>query len=194
MKDEKISSPLERYAKINSIILSINNLTCLDSTYSNRIRDMTNISQWDISPKSLDIRRYRQWYWLLCNGDSFHTTGSKNQPFGNRLPLEFYIKTCQNVFGPDFNLEYVVNASKLRELEYGGLNYKGGNVLFTQGKIDPWYAGGFTAQEQSPQNRIIIMQNTSHCAEIYKPRENDPKELRDTRKQIILFLKNLNSK
>ncbi|WKX92495.1 hypothetical protein Q1695_010489 [Nippostrongylus brasiliensis] len=64
----------------------------------------------------------RSWMWQSCTElGLFPTTdGGPSSIFAIPLPMSYYINICRNVFGEEFNVDYVHNAVRSTLLHYGG--------------------------------------------------------------------------
>ncbi|VDL71883.1 unnamed protein product [Nippostrongylus brasiliensis] len=64
----------------------------------------------------------RSWMWQSCTElGLFPTTdGGPSSIFAIPLPMSYYINICRNVFGEEFNVDYVHNAVSSTLLHYGG--------------------------------------------------------------------------
>ena len=69
----------------------------------------------------------------------------------------FYIKQCQDIFGPQFNSDLLNDSVRNTNINYGGYSYEGSRVVFVNGEIDPWHALGFyKAPPNENTNTIFI--------------------------------------
>ncbi|XP_060534670.1 putative serine protease F56F10.1 [Cylas formicarius] len=170
---------ITRLAQVNALILNMTNQTCTDYVYSKMIDEMRNIS-WD----SESAEGGRQWFYQTCNEFGFYQTSSnKPQIFGDKFPVEFYIRQCAEVFGPNYNASYLEEGTKRTNTIYGALDIEVSNVVFVHGSVDPWHALGITKSynENAP---AIFIKGTAHCANMYPKSENDLPQLQAAREQI----------
>jgi hypothetical protein len=59
------------------------------------------------------------------------------------------------------------------------------NIVFTNGDLDPWRAGGLThAVPGNPNIDVIIIHGGAHHLELREPNDADPQDAKDTRKLI----------
>jgi len=148
-------NPLNQYAIINGIMLDEMEETCLDASYSNLIRLLQNVSTGGAVGIGL-----RQWSYQTCvEFGYFQTTDSPNQPFGNLVPLQYYVDMCKDVFGFDF-------LPRIQETNifYGGKNPRGAtNILFANGSLDPWHALSII-EDFSDTVTAVFINGTAHCA------------------------------
>jgi len=178
MTDEKLGSPLQRYAAVNSMILDSTKETCLDYKYDKFLQDMRS-TNWNSSA----AEGGRQWTYQTCTEFGYYQSSDLDrQPFGKRFPIEFSIRQCSDIFGPKFNYQLLKQAIDRTNVIYGGLNLKLDRVVFPNGSIDPWHALGMTSNATG--NVPIYIQGTAHCADMYPPSATDSSELIAARRTI----------
>ena len=128
----------------------------------------------------------RQWFYQTCTEFGFYqTTDSDNQPFGNMIPLSFYMQQCQDIFGPEFNQYAITRGIEWTEAYYGGRNISQDtrNIVFPNGSIDPWHALSILKSVNLYITTIFI-EGTAHCANMLPPSEEDSQALVEAREKI----------
>ena len=56
------------------------------------------------------------------------------------------------------------------------------NVIWSNGKRDPWHGGGFLREEDArPGGAVIVMEHTAHHQDLRLPHPADPQELVEVR-------------
>jgi len=139
--------------------------SCLDVSYEKMIDALKNESY------SGEIGD-RQWTYQTCvEFGYFQSTDSQQQPFGNLVPLEYYTNICRDVFGFSW-LPRIAESN----VNYGGKNPQSSNVLFVNGGLDPWSSLSITSYI-SESLMYLVIPDTSHCADMYRTRPNDPTDL-----------------
>ncbi|KAI6218566.1 Peptidase S28 family-containing protein [Aphelenchoides besseyi] len=127
----------------------------------------------------------RSWIWQTCNEFGYFQTTGYDGIFGTTLPVNYYIIQCSDIFGEKFTRDYV--QKKIQDtVDYYGRarDYNGTNVVIPNGSLDPWHAlGVYTSKDSSAIS--ILINGTSHCADMLPPKENDPQSLKDARKLIF---------
>jgi len=113
----------------------------------------------------------------------FQSTGYKDQPFGNQIPVDFYIRQCRDIFGGQFDEVLLAQGIQRTNTHYGALHPQLRNVTFPNGSIDPWHALGIT-KDLSKDVTAIYIDGTAHCADMYPPAETDNENLSVARQQI----------
>jgi len=153
-------------------------MKCLDPSYTNVIRSQQEITQPEAGVGD------RAWTYQSCTEFGyFQTTNSAAQPFGDLVPISYYIQMCKDTFGIDYDLPSRITETNIY---YGGNNIKPDgptNILFVNGGIDPWHALGVT-KDISPTLKAILIPPTAHCANALHSSDSDPPELIQARKDI----------
>ena len=54
---------------------------------------------------------------------------------------------CVDVYGPQFNADYIQKQVARTNMMYGGRNLKADRVFLLNGSIDPWHALGLTSYQ-----------------------------------------------
>jgi len=167
------STPLQSYAQISKFFLALNQQTCLDFKYSTQVEQLTNVTY---PGPGVGIR---SWTWQTCQEFGyFQSTDSKNQPFGNLVPLKYFTQLCSDVFGVNNAIPRVNETN----IHYGGLNPQSSYVLFVNGDIDPWHS--LSILNSSHFNPTILIEGTAHCADMIPARPSDPPGLEKAQKRI----------
>lgn len=186
MVNQTIGAPVSRLAEVNRILLKQSNTTCLDFVYDKSIEEMRNTS-WGSSQAS----GARQWTYQTCNEFGFYqTSNNASSVFGDRFPVEFFVRQCVDVYGARFGAESLARAVYRTNTNYGALDPATTNVLYVHGNIDPWHRLGLTESNDIHMPTILI-DGTAHCANMYEPKDSDPPQLKQARLEIDTFITNL---
>ncbi|KAL5238760.1 hypothetical protein ACI65C_006170 [Semiaphis heraclei] len=184
MVNKSIPTPLDRYAAVNSKLLSLNGEDCQDNIYSQLIDLYLNTS-WSSSA----AYGGRQWTYQTCTEFGFYQTSSQDDHvFGHNFPIDFFINMCQDIFGKSYNSELLSAAVDRTNTMFGELNIRDSRVIFVHGSVDPWHALGIT-QARTKNNVAIFINGTAHCANMYPPASSDLPELTQARTTIRSYLK-----
>ena len=93
MMNQTIGAPVSRLAAVNKLLQKDE---CLDFKYDKMIQDMRNYS-WN--SKMADGTR--QWTYQTCTEFGFYQTSDDPKlVFGDRFPVNFFVKMCTDVYGP----------------------------------------------------------------------------------------------
>uniref|UniRef100_A0A0A9XTD3 Putative serine protease K12H4.7 n=1 Tax=Lygus hesperus TaxID=30085 RepID=A0A0A9XTD3_LYGHE len=175
MDNTTIGTPLERYAAVNTLLLSE---PCLDVSYYSTIQQLKGSAYSDS----------RSWIYQTCTEFGFYqTSSSKGELFGSLSKLPFFIDQCKDIYGEDFDSNRLNQGTKRSNLMYGQVNIKVSRVVFVQGSLDPWHVLG-VYKSTNPEAPAILINGTAHCANSYPPSPDDPPQLTNARKQIVELL------
>ncbi|KAJ6641397.1 Thymus-specific serine protease [Pseudolycoriella hygida] len=153
---------------------------CLDIDYDSII-DAERQTEWD-SPAV--VVGYRQWTYQLCSQIGwFHTSGSPDQPFGDRFPADLYHAGCQAVFGESFTEARLTSNSARFNTIYGGLEPDVSNAVFVYGQHDPWSVLG-RRTNLSDDATAIIIQGATLGNDLGPRHPDNPPALRDAKIEI----------
>lgn len=160
-------SALDAYVEVSNHYWP--SLPCLDCSYTNMVAETQDTST---------SGSMRQWTYQTCTEFAyFQTTDSSAQPFGNMVPVSFWIQFCKDVYGKDFN-----PALKVKETNehYGGFKlptFITDNILFVNGNIDPWHS--LSIYEPIPNSPIqtVFVDGTAHCADVSLTGSRAPPQL-----------------
>ncbi|KAJ8951297.1 hypothetical protein NQ318_008201 [Aromia moschata] len=178
LNDESKGNELHRLAEVTRLVQQYEDgSSCFDYKYNNFIQKWKDVT---ITEDGL----MRQWMYQTCTEFGYYQTSSQEIPvFGSRFPLSFFTQQCVDLFGEQFNETFVGEQVDQTNVFYGGLNFETSNVVFVHGTVDPWHVMGLTetVNEATPS---ILINGTSHCADLYAASTLDSAELTDAREQI----------
>ncbi|KAK6196039.1 hypothetical protein SNE40_001342 [Patella caerulea] len=179
MNDTSRGSAIERYAMINSMILSTYGENCLDISYKSMIDDLRK-TDWNSSAAAGG----RQWLYQTCTEFGFFQTSDlEDQPFGHGFPLNFSVQQCMDIYGSQFNADLINKGINRTNTNYGAQDIKASRIIFPNGSIDQWHALGKLLD--LPDGSVAIFINgTAHCANMYPPSPDDPEGLVQARQLI----------
>jgi len=132
-------------------------LPCLESTYGEMLESLTEpVPNWS--------RAGRQWMWQSCNEFGyFQVTGTALADESAVSPELFY-KLCEDAYGIIDGKRYVNTAAEDTRKFYGGYNFTGSNVYFTNGNVDPWSALSLLEGSDERRYQALVTNSTAHCA------------------------------
>ena len=182
MLDPRIRDPMKKLA---NVLLRDVTQACLSSSYSKNVEDFS-LSDWNSVAQGHYIRN---WFHQSCfEFGYFQTASSDRHPFGKTVPAEFYSQLCQDVFGPAYSYNNLMNSVSDINQNFGGLDYQGTKVLFINGDYDPWHALSFTDRPPNSQTNVIFIHGTAHCADFKGTQRTNPPQLNqaiEKAKQVI---------
>ncbi|CAM4618422.1 unnamed protein product [Lepidochelys kempii] len=124
----------------------------------------------------------RQWYFQTCTEFGYYQTcEDATCPFSRLLTLSAQLDLCSQVFG--IGPERVGEAVTFTNEYYGADHPKASRILFVNGNIDPWHALS-VLKNQSRSERAILINGTSHCANMNPSKPSDPLPLVLARERI----------
>ena len=184
MDNRSAGSELEQFAEVNSLSLKMADAKCLDADYASKVSMLRNTKYEDPASRVPGDVGNRAWFYQTCTEFGWYQSSSQNgHPFGATFPVDFFVKMCSDVFGTKFNLDLLKRGIDITNREYGSLNISVTNVVFVHGSLDPWHALGVT-KDLSKEAPAILIEGTSHCANLYPESKDDPQGLKDARKRI----------
>lgn len=97
--------------------------------------------------------------------------------------FSFYVNMCMDIFGPQYNADFIRDAVKATNAHYGGAagykvcasvvnlhymhsNEQGTNVVMPNGDLDPWHALGRYTTDYYEQVYYLIAGTTWICKNI----------------------------
>eukprot|EP01129_Flabellula_baltica_P004404 TRINITY_DN1528_c0_g1_i14.p1 TRINITY_DN1528_c0_g1~~TRINITY_DN1528_c0_g1_i14.p1 ORF type:complete len:381 (+),score=77.43 TRINITY_DN1528_c0_g1_i14:726-1868(+) len=173
------NDPLTAYSKVASIFYS----GCMDVSYDKLIDELKDVDAFGNNGVGM-----RQWTYQSCNEFGyFQSTDSPNQPFGDLVPIKYWVDQCKDIFGLDFNTEERV---KETNIYYGAKDYKRNgatNILFVNGNIDPWHALSVT-KTVSESVEAILIDGTAHCRNIKVPDQYSPPGLIEAQQKTAAII------
>ena len=179
MNDESIGVPIERLAALNDLVMSINDETCIEHRYQALIDKMTDL---DFDSDNNDATR--TWIWQTCTEFGWYQTAEgSEQPFGQHIPLSYYIQQCVDAYGPEYDQSFVDAAVAATNAKYGARDLATSRVVLVNGSIDPWHAMGII-ESSDPALPAVYINGTAHCANMYPARAEDSPELVAARQQV----------
>ncbi|XP_072930540.1 putative serine protease K12H4.7 isoform X2 [Epargyreus clarus] len=168
--------PSSKLASFTNLMLERSKQECLDYSYDNMIEQLQSTT-WTLDGG-------RQWFYQTCTEFGFYQTSSgETEIFGNEFDLEYFVKQCQDVFGPKFDKTFIEANVKDTNIYYGGTDIAATRVLYVQGSVDPWHALGLTATKD-PESPVIYINGTAHCANMYPSTSHDLPALQAARVAI----------
>ena len=100
-------------------------------------------------------------------------------------------KQCTDVFGPNFNSQFISRVVDWTNAANGGLNLLLNRTVFINGSIDPWSALGMTTNKTGTLAIFIKGINiyAAHCHDMYPSSSNDSPAMKAAKLQIEANLK-----
>ncbi|VDM62885.1 unnamed protein product [Angiostrongylus costaricensis] len=133
----------------------------------------------------------RSWAWQMCTELGYFQTTDSNQStiFGRTLPVEFFSNQCVDLFGQGYTLAFTYDGVAGVRKKYGGASaYRGTNVVFPNGSIDPWKSLGVLHSDINKNVDAFMIEGAAHCSDMYPASSNDTVALELARQRILYNL------
>merc|ERR1712012_19244 len=185
LMDRSSGNELDQLAAINNQALERPG-GCLEADYSTLVAQLQQTDFKDPAGRVPGDVGNRQWFYQTCTEFGWYQSSSQqNHPFGATFPLGMFTQMCSDVFGANFSAALLARGIKSTLREYGGRDLSSSvtNVAFVHGSLDPWHALGIT-HSTNPASPAILIDGTSHCANLYPATEADPKALVEARSLV----------
>ncbi|CAD5228722.1 unnamed protein product [Bursaphelenchus okinawaensis] len=129
----------------------------------------------------------RSWTWQTCNEFGyFQSTAFETNIFGTGTPADYYYNMCTDIFGKEYNVDYVKAATRRTQDFYGEADeYNGTHVVIPNGSIDPWHALGTYVSDFEKDQHAYLITGSAHCADMSAPGPNDVPGLGQVRSLIF---------
>ncbi|KAH8268389.1 hypothetical protein KR026_006212 [Drosophila bipectinata] len=134
----------------------------------------------------------RAWFYQTCNEFGWYTTtqskSSLSAAFANQVPLSYFEKLCQDVFGPEQTPQKLARGIRQTNLEFGGFGFnhseRYAQVIFTHGQLDPWRGLG-----QQTGGQAVVLTGYSHVEDLASIRITDSVQMNLAKLRVMSFLR-----
>ncbi|KAL1924647.1 uncharacterized protein VTP21DRAFT_4301 [Calcarisporiella thermophila] len=162
--------------------------------YINRLNDdFPNIAQnYDDLHKKPNHNDNKSWYWQICSELGYFQTAPRGKypsVRSQRYNLKLMRDFCKQTFGKPMR----PNVAKVNR-KHHGWNIKTTRIHFTDGEIDPWRRLSVNApnapkRRSNSNNPLAIIENGSHCTDLYSSTKYDWESLLKARESTIKAFK-----
>jgi len=162
------SEPLETFAQHVIQYIPREEGECISANFANLI-EKRSTEEWSDDNQ-------RQYLYQSCSQLGWHlSSSSTKQPFGSSVPLAYFVRLCQQLFG--FTEEITRNAVNDINTMHGAQNLRVRNVIFTHGTLDPWLSVGVT-RSSNRYATVHLLPNASHSNDLWSmDYEEDSREM-----------------
>lgn len=127
-------------------------LECFDYSYETLIQ-----RNGDTSPDApAAISGRRQFYYLQCTQLGMFSVTDETTWLPNVLSAEFHLNRCQQLFGDNYQPIALQPALRSLTVEFGALDQRITNILYTNGAIDPWLHSGMLYTRDQNATALLI--------------------------------------
>ncbi|XP_070620828.1 thymus-specific serine protease isoform X2 [Erythrolamprus reginae] len=180
MTNSSIGSPYRRLVVTNLVVLDNLGMPCLENSQVEIVKELRNASI------EMSYLSFRQWQFQTCNEFGYYMTcEDPDCPFSPRMSLTSQLEICAQVF--NISHRNVSEGVSFTNDYYGADHPKASQVLFVNGDVDPWYPLS-VLKDESMSEPAILINGTSHCANMFSYRLNDPLSLIRARQQITSWV------
>lgn len=189
MTNSTLNSTLERLNVLRRLFSRKTGDFCIKSNFTaDLIADAANIT---FSPENCDLRckSIRQWTYQSCNEFGFFQTTNVVDRNAFAFPEVNYSivgkALCEKAFiGAPWSSDYIGANTSFTNHYYGNRKYKGLNVTFVNGNVDPWHSLGIVnetdgffnscngnpecyQQQITSSDNLVFMDGTAHCRDMF---------------------------
>ncbi|XP_026278173.1 putative serine protease K12H4.7 [Frankliniella occidentalis] len=154
---------------------------CIDWSYKTNTKYLSDVSYSDGS---------RQWVYMTCAMFGYFQTADGDTVFPKGyFDVPYFVQQCKDAFGENYNDAMVKKGVERTNTVFGSWNPDVENVMFVNGKIDPWHALS-VLEDVNDKSPAVLISSTSHCYDMYANDAGDSAELRAARDKIKQFVTN----
>ncbi|EFO90491.1 hypothetical protein CRE_09925 [Caenorhabditis remanei] len=157
------------------------NYTGMDNSYQDLVNYLINAQSF-----GPDAAAGLLWTWQTCTEFGyFQSADTGNGIFGSPTPVNLFVQMCMDVFSSYYQRNTIDSRIDYTNYMYGErYHFRGSNVVFPNGNVDPWHALGLYNTSTDPSVVSYLMNGTAHCADMYPARDADVPDLAIVRNRI----------
>jgi len=173
---------IDGVVNVNNWLMGLYGEQCLDVDYQGYIDYIAT------GTVGTDAGNYRSWVWQTCNEFGYYQSTDSTLVTGNftgaDIPVDYYVQQCAVIYDQSLNNATVYNNIQKTNKQYLGQNgYNGTRVSLPNGTNDPWHVLGVLKATNS-KNYPVLIDGTSHCADMYPAGPNDKPGLTAARQSV----------
>lgn len=132
---------------------------------------------------------FNGWWFMACSEMIMPMEANGITDMFNPSPwnLTEFSNTCKKIFKTDVRPDFVFNFFGGRKFEEEIKNYK--NIIFINGKMDPWYAGCPKMSHNTNPDVIITEAESAHHLDLRLPNDLDPPSINAARELTKVLIK-----
>ncbi|XP_062995867.1 thymus-specific serine protease [Elgaria multicarinata webbii] len=175
MTNNRTGSTYQRLVTVNDRFIKTLGGPCMDYSFADWLKVLRDTRVTEAS-------MLRQWFFQTCTEFGYYQTCDDPAcPFSHLMNLTSSLSICPQVYNISFRR--VQEAVAFTNDYYGADHPKASRVLFVNGDIDPWHVLS-VLKNQSLSETAILINGTSHCANMFPSSPKDPLPLVQARQQI----------
>uniref|UniRef100_A0A6I8Q1D8 Serine protease 16 n=1 Tax=Xenopus tropicalis TaxID=8364 RepID=A0A6I8Q1D8_XENTR len=172
----KDNSAYEGLRSVNRMYMDFMGLSCVYNSHAKSVADLSS------TKLSLVGVGERQWFYQTCTEFGYYQTcEDPSCPFSSLITLKSQLDLCSQIF--QVPTESVLQSVQFTNEFYGADHPKSSRIIFVNGDVDPWHALS-VLKNQSRSEIAILINGTSHCANMSPSHTSDPLSLQEARKEI----------
>ncbi|XP_025832055.1 uncharacterized protein LOC108744318 [Agrilus planipennis] len=122
----------------------------------------------------------RQWLYQTCTEYGWYQT----QAFGDTFTVDLYYQICNDIYGEVFGSSTLSTGIQRTNLFYGSIEPEVTRLITCHGTGDPWHKMGLL-NDLSENVVTIVVNGTSHSADLYSIRASDSEEMVQAKNRIM---------
>lgn len=127
-------------------------LECFDYSYESLVTRNSEVAFE--APTVVSGRR--QWYWLQCTQLGQFSITDETTWLPNALESEYHLDKCSAIFGEQYDQILLHPAVRNLQVQFGSLDQRITNIVYTNGAIDPWLHNGMLFTRDVNATAILI--------------------------------------
>lgn len=173
------ADPMDAFVTLSKKFNNPAPANCLDASYADTIQQLQTTQY--MTPYS----DARSWTWQTCSQFGyFQSTDSPYQPFGNGIPVQYYIQMCNDVFGFKFDLPANIDNTNNK---FGGQNlpeFSYTNVAFDGARYGVWETLA-PQQAVGPTVPLFLYESEGHCGGVFPLTESTPSDIVEVHHKVF---------
>lgn len=135
--NREAGDPLNSYAFWKNYVYG-HDLECFDYGYQSVVDRLSNVAL----TSNENVFGARQWYYLTCTEIGMFPITDDTTWLPNLVDAEYRQKKCEDLFGETYNRAELTPALQHLTAQFGSLQQRITNIIYTNGGIDPWLHNG----------------------------------------------------
>lgn len=125
-------------------------MECFDHRYDDMVERHAT-TEWGVAST---LAGRRQFYHQQCTQLGLFSIMDDLTWLPARLDIAYHLQKCNDIFGPEYQAILLTPANIALRTEFGSLDQRISNVIYTNGAIDPWLYNGILVS-RDPMATVI---------------------------------------